>query len=54
MNQSCVICFLDYLVLFGCLAILILVLCRIEIFLSIFGTFNSSSESVRLEKSLII
>jgi hypothetical protein len=54
MNQSCVICFLDYLVLFGCLVIVILVLCMIEIFLSIFGYFNSSSESVRLEKSLII
>lgn len=47
------VCFLIDLICFGCLDIWILVLCMIEIFLSILGTFNSSSESVRLEKSAI-
>lgn len=49
MNQSYVVSFLYCLIYFGCLATVILVLCRIEILLSIFGTFNSSSDSVRLE-----
>ena len=53
MNQSWVVCFLIALICFGCLDIWILVLCMIEILLSILGTFNSSSESVRLEKSAI-